>query len=337
MVILSCHIRSNPIILFHINELQIDSSGWRLELKNINAGFFPSLDSCYLSTITDTAYFKPGLTADSFLVVTQDSMLGNLSVNRLGDIIGFHYLDEHPIDELRFGSIPGSSNIVAPQIHQSICLREWREDIQRYCYYLDNTPTFGTSNDTLNAKGYLTGIITDSIGNSLSGVEIVYDYYSSYPNNIDISVFSDSTGKFIFKDYARLNTIKIRKNNYQTEYRTLQIWPEDTVTIAVALQSVVDIINPNTPPKADYFSLSQNFPNPFNNSTSFVYSLPIADYIEISVYDLSGKLVVNLFSGEQKPGEYKVFWNAESVSSGIYIYQAKTNNFIKNKKCLLIK
>ncbi|MFC2088062.1 T9SS type A sorting domain-containing protein [Calditrichota bacterium] len=338
LIIMSNFSLANPIILFHINEFQTDSSGWKLELKNLEIGLFTSLDSCCLTTMTDTAYFKSGIAADSFLVITQDSMLESLSINRLGDILGFHYLDEYLLDQIGFGNITSGSLIASPQMHQSICLREWREEFQRYYYYLDNTPTFGQKNDSSNAKGYVSGVIADSLGNPLAGGKVVYDYYDApYPYYYDISVFTDSIGYFIIKDFARLNRLEIRKDNYQTEYRSLQIWPEDTVTVNVTLSSVIDIINKDISTIIDNYSLSQNFPNPFNNETSFNYSLPKASFVEISVYDLRGKLVDKLFSGKQHAGEYKANWNAGSLASGVYLYQLKTNELIKNKKCLLIK
>ena len=294
IIILSNINKANPIILFHINEIQIDSSGWKLELKNLDFWGLTSLDICYISTLSDTAYFKPGIAItfnDSFLVITQDSLIDSLSINRQGDIIGFHYLDDYPLDKIGFGNLTNWSLIAAPQIHQSICLREWHEDVQRYYYYLDNTPTFGNSNDALNAKGNVTGIISDSIGNPLQNVEVVYDFYSDWITYYDISVFTDSTGNFIFGDYARLNTIEIRKQNCQTEYVVLQIWPEDTVTINVTLNSVIDAIGANPPGSINNFKLSQNYPNPFNNSTTFSYTLPKSSFVDIAIYNLEGKRV----------------------------------------------
>ncbi len=328
---------ANPIILFHINEVQIDSSGWKLELKNLV--MITSLDSCYLTTMTDTAYFKPSIvTTDSCIVITQDSLLDSLAINPLGDIVGLHYLDEHLLDQIGFGNITSGSYIAAPLIHQSISLREWDGgDGQRYYFYLDNTPTLGSKNDALNAKGHVSGIIADSTGNPIPQVMVVYDYFYSLGMRIDIFVLTDSTGKFVLYDYARYNTITIIKQNYQAQNIGLQIWPEDTVSINITMSYIIDKIETDKTINIDKYTLSQNYPNPFNNATAFNYFLPKNSLVEISVYDLSGKLVEKLFSGEQSLGEYKVTWNAGSISSGIYLYQLRTTEFTTYKKCLLIK
>lgn len=327
---------TNPIVLFHINEFQIDSSGWKLELKNLNLGIFTSLDSCYLTTLDDTAFFKPGIVINNFLIVNQDSMIDNLIINRDGDIISFHYLDGYPLDQIRFGNISGYSMVAVPLAHQSICLKEWFSyyGFQQYFYYLDNTPTFGHANDNLNAIGYIDGYVMDSLGVPIQGAEIEYDYDDFHGS---IYVVSDSTGYFVISEYARQVSLEIRKGNFQNAYRTLQVWPEDTVSINITLNAVIDIINNNVASQIENFNLSQNFPNPFNNTTSFNYSIPEAGFVEISIFDLNGKLVDKLFSGKQNSGSYKVNWNAQAYSSGVYLYQIKTNNLIKNKKCLLIK
>lgn len=327
---------ANPILELYINEVQIDSSGWKIEMINLN-WHFQSLDSCFLSTTTDTAYFKQGIsTSDSFLVIIQDSLIDTLNINRMGDIIGFHFLDNYPIDQIGFGNITGWSVVAAPCYHQSICLHEWYipSQGQEFFYYLDNTPTTGQKNDFTNASGYIKGYVVDSTGNPISNAPI----YSGHDfSTVSMYVQSDSNGHFILRDTAYISHLRIYKQNYQTEYLTVQIWPEDTVTINVTLNPIIDAIKTKSHHSLKEYKLSQNYPNPFNNSTSFNYSLSKADFIEINIYDLTGKLVEQLFNGEQNRGEYKVRWDAETAASGIYIYQIKTNEFINHKKCLLIK
>ena len=329
-------INANPIVVLIFNEIQLDSSGWKLELKNLD--FLAStMDSCFLTSLTDTAYFKPGITrTDSFLVITQDSMLSNFSINLTGDIICFYENPDHWIDELSFGNVSGWITISAPKPGQSICLYESYSPGygQTYFHYLDNTPTFGSVNDFINARGWVNGIITDSLGQLIQGVEIEYDWHDF---NGPYCVWSDSNGYFILNNYAKLRSLKISKQNFQTIYFPMQIWPEDTVTINVVLNSVIDAVETKHNYALNTYKLSQNYPNPFNNSTTFIYTLPKNSFVEIAVYDLSGKLVEKLFAGEQQSGEYKVHWNAEVVASGVYVYQIKTNEFINHKKCLLIK
>lgn len=327
---------ANPILELYFNEIKFDSTGWKIEFQNLNWRL-QSLDSCYLTSSTDTVCFKPGIAAnDSFLVITADSMLTNFNINDSSDIICFYENPVFWIDEISFGPVLAGNMISAPNPSQSICLYDSYSPGygQTAFHYLDNTPTLGLENDFTNAEGWVEGIITDTLGQPIQGVEIEYDW-----NSFDgpIYVNSDSNGYFNFYEHARKAYLHIRKLNFQTEFRIIQIWPEDTVTINVTLLSIIDAIDKNPVKPINTFELSQNFPNPFNNSTSFTYTLPKSDFVEITVFDLTGKLIEKLFSEDQPSGKYKVHWNARSVASGVYIYQFKTNEFITHKKCLLIK
>jgi len=90
------------------------------------------------------------------------------------------------------------------------------------------------------------------------------------------------------------------------------------------------------------FKLLQNYPNPFNPSTSIEYEIPKSGYVEISIYDLNGRLVKELFQNNQEQGKYKIIWNGvdkanQRVTSGFYIYSIRFDNTILSKKMILIK
>ena len=85
------------------------------------------------------------------------------------------------------------------------------------------------------------------------------------------------------------------------------------------------------------YTLYQNFPNPFNPSTTIKYYLPEKGNIAITVYDVLGKQVAQLVDGFQYIGEHSVTWNAEGMPSGVYFYRVSTNNFSETKKLLLMR
>ena len=90
------------------------------------------------------------------------------------------------------------------------------------------------------------------------------------------------------------------------------------------------------------FALSQNFPNPFNPTTSISYSLPENSDISISVYNLTGQKIIELVDDHVNAGMYTVTWNGTnhvgvSVSSGVYIYMLQSDSFTAVKKMILIK
>ncbi len=85
------------------------------------------------------------------------------------------------------------------------------------------------------------------------------------------------------------------------------------------------------------YSLDQNFPNPFNPSTTISYSIPQEGYVTLKVFNVLGQQVQTLVSQKQKVGSYSVMFDASRLSSGIYFYQISSGNFISTKKLVLLK
>ena len=95
------------------------------------------------------------------------------------------------------------------------------------------------------------------------------------------------------------------------------------------------VSNGNTAPKD--FDLFQNYPNPFNPTTQIKYALKEDGFVTIKVYDLLGKVVATLVNENKPAGVYTVDFDASRLSSGIYFYTIKTNNFFDRKKMILMK
>jgi Right handed beta helix region/FlgD Ig-like domain len=91
------------------------------------------------------------------------------------------------------------------------------------------------------------------------------------------------------------------------------------------------------------FSLRQNYPNPFNPTTTIAYDVPRpgAD-VEISLYDVAGRLVTILVDEQKMPGRYQVHWDGhdrrgQPVASGVYFLRMKAGTFTETKKVLLLR
>lgn len=85
------------------------------------------------------------------------------------------------------------------------------------------------------------------------------------------------------------------------------------------------------------YALSQNYPNPFNPSTSISYEIPTSNFVSLKIYDMMGKEVASLVSGNQEAGFYTVKFDASKLSSGIYFYKLQANDFTATKKLMLLK
>ena len=85
------------------------------------------------------------------------------------------------------------------------------------------------------------------------------------------------------------------------------------------------------------FDLSQNFPNPFNSSTTIHYQLPKDNLVSLKVYDVLGNEVKTLLSENKRAGYYTITFSVNDLSSGIYFYKLTAGEYSATKKFLLLK
>ncbi len=85
------------------------------------------------------------------------------------------------------------------------------------------------------------------------------------------------------------------------------------------------------------FNLLQDYPNPFNSTTTIKYDLPADGLVTIEVFDLLGKKITTLVNEIKPIGTYELVFNASSLASGVYVYKLQAGNFISSKKMLLLK
>ncbi|MDP2036456.1 MAG: T9SS type A sorting domain-containing protein, partial [Ignavibacteria bacterium] len=103
-----------------------------------------------------------------------------------------------------------------------------------------------------------------------------------------------------------------------------------TVNIPVGIHNE----NSEVPSK---FILQQNFPNPFNPSTTIKYSVTQTARISLKVFDVLGREVTTLVNAIKSPGEYSVAFNAKNLPSGVYFYKLSVGDFHQTMKMLLLK
>ena len=93
----------------------------------------------------------------------------------------------------------------------------------------------------------------------------------------------------------------------------------------------VDVTTPLT------FNLSQNYPNPFNPTTKINYSVPFDSKVTISVYSVTGELIMELVNDNVSSGSYSVDFDGSNLASGMYIYKMTAGNFTQTHKMMLMK
>lgn len=128
------------------------------------------------------------------------------------------------------------------------------------------------------------------------------------------------------KSYRYIDTEPAANGSY---YRLMQYDYDGTATVIANSELIT--ATPLT------YGLEQNYPNPFNPSTTISYTLPEKSFINITIYDITGKEVAVPVNEIQEAGAYKVNFNAAQLSSGMYIYAMKAGEFYQHRKMLLLK
>jgi len=90
------------------------------------------------------------------------------------------------------------------------------------------------------------------------------------------------------------------------------------------------------------FNLYNNYPNPFNPVTTLRYNLPEDALVNITIYDIMGRIVRTLINSQQNAGFKSIQWNATNdagspLSAGLYLYKIQADNFVQTRKMVLLK
>ena len=88
--------------------------------------------------------------------------------------------------------------------------------------------------------------------------------------------------------------------------------------------------------------LNNNFPNPFNNSTEIEFGIAKLEHVSISIYDVSGKWIINIVDKKMIPGTHKLMWNGKNslgnqVPSGNYLLVMRSGSLTSSRKIMYLK
>jgi hypothetical protein len=106
-----------------------------------------------------------------------------------------------------------------------------------------------------------------------------------------------------------------------------------TYTKTVTLTGVKE----KQPAPATDFALSQNYPDPFNPSTTITYRLPSNSFVVLKVTDILGREVQSLVNERQAAGTHSIVFSANNLPSGVYFYTLQAGMYHSTKKFLLLK
>jgi hypothetical protein len=100
--------------------------------------------------------------------------------------------------------------------------------------------------------------------------------------------------------------------------------------------------NPSEENMLTQFSLSANYPNPFNPETRIGYFLPRAAHVKLEIFNILGQRIKTIVDEDQTMGEKEAKWDGtneqgEHVTSGVYLYRLQAKDFVQTKKMVLMK
>jgi hypothetical protein len=99
----------------------------------------------------------------------------------------------------------------------------------------------------------------------------------------------------------------------------------------------IDDRGSNRPPILNDYLLAQNYPNPFNPITTIKYQIPEVVLVTLKVFDVLGNEIATLVNEEKPIGSYEVKFNATGLTSGVYFYQLKSEEYLQTKKMILLR
>ncbi|MBP9211785.1 MAG: T9SS type A sorting domain-containing protein, partial [Bacteroidetes bacterium] len=183
-------------------------------------------------------------------------------------------------------------------------------------------------------------ILVFSVTNS---TETILDTISTYSAGevISASLSNNGSGKIDISVKGISKTYNFVMAAYKGIIAVANCTPNNVLVKAVDVNQFLNIEN-------NYFivtsfSLSQNFPNPFNPTTTIRYALPTSSRVSLKIYNVLGQQIADLVNTEQSAGWYESVWNA-NVSSGLYFYQIDAvsttdshKRFTQLKKMMLLK
>ena len=123
------------------------------------------------------------------------------------------------------------------------------------------------------------------------------------------------------------------EDNFNPDYSLSQIYSDNDILEKRSLKT----INFTGSEILVSYDLAQNFPNPFNPSTTIRFQLPQDGMVTLKIFDILGSEVATLVNEEKVAGRYEINFNASSLASGVYIYKLQAGDFVNSKKMILLK
>ena len=204
--------------------------------------------------------------------------------------------------------------------------------------------------NTSNVRAYFVDMNYNSevlaFAGILKGDFITADSYS-FPviNNGTVGLANSVYGNSVFSGDGLLAEVRFtaRRNGVFTAdmlgFRNVTLVNGDFLKEHIVVENPAGLSDTGTPVAYD---LNQNFPNPFNPTTTISFTIPENETISLRIYDILGRNVRTLVEGGYAAGSYNIVWDAtdmsgNTVSAGVYFYTIRAGSYVETKRMLFMK
>ena len=339
---------------------------WARQKGNIvNAEFSEKIDKTSAETASN--YIIPGITVDSVRLLTDKqsiniyttnfdtSKTNTLVVNNVKDLFeppnkmsykGTTIINDKPLD------FPVKINVGGDTTGDFLRDQEWGPKAQYG--YLEGDSTYYESININNTneqevfrfERHNIAAYRIRVGKGLYKLTLLFaeNYFDQSGKRI-FDVFVEDSNLVlnydIFKSAGAKNATELIFNDVNVSDGVLDInfsarkdLPELN---GIILNKLATSVKKNYNPSERSFILEQNYPNPFNPNTTISYYLPRASRVSLIVYNSLGQKVKQIVNNFEEPGNHKINFDAENLSSGIYFYKISAGNSAQVRKMLLLK
>jgi len=209
--------------------------------------------------------------------------------------------------------------------------------------YWDSPPDSGYSVDNISPRAPANAALV-SLANGR--IRLSWSHDRTDPDVGHYAVYRSATGGFPAADSTRLQTTTDSTivdstvsvgSPYYYRISTVDVHGNESIPtpeLGITVTALAGGSGANLP---DEFALSQNFPNPFNPSTTIRYGLPNTSVVRLTVFNTLGQQVAQLVNGEQEAGYHEVRFDAGGLSSGVYFYRLRAGDFVETRRLMLAK
>lgn len=206
-----------------------------------------------------------------------------------------------------------------------------------------------------------TELLCDSlnlpVGASYKSYRYNCPYYPELPDSIVIidrfyaiiPLYDDTVLSVQVEIYEESSSWLGSRETWSEKYGIIEIIPElnhffltGAIIDGKTYGTIVSIHEEIRPVLPENYQLLQNYPNPFNNNTKIDFYIPATCNYVLTIYDVSGREVRKFSEENAAAGCHTIIWNGKSeqfkeISSGLYLYQLKTNEIVLTSKMIFIK